>query len=165
MEDTTVLAAVGVGILTALYFLRLYIKALNSPLYTIPTIGYSGVLTSYITAIQHMFNSKGLVLEGYKKYGGQPFKVATLGKWVVLVSETQMVDDIRRAKDDQLSFEQAVDEKDIIFGPQLLQEPYQYHIESFRAQVTRHFTSRYADTMDEIVTALSDLIPAKENGK
>ncbi|KAF8980797.1 hypothetical protein BDQ17DRAFT_1212576, partial [Cyathus striatus] len=76
----------------------------RSQLHSIPTIGYSGVLTSYITAIQYVFDAKGLILAGYKKYGGEPFKVATWGKWVVLVSGAQIVDEIRRAKDSQLSF-------------------------------------------------------------
>ncbi|KAF9002788.1 cytochrome P450 [Cyathus striatus] len=158
------LVSIGLGFLTALYLLRLYINALKSPLHSIPTIGYSGVLTSYITAIQYVFDAKGLILAGYKKYGGEPFKVATWGKWVVLVSGAQIVDEIRRAKDDQLSFDDGVAEAvqlNVIFGPQLLQ--HRHHIEAVRIQLTRHLASRFADIKDEIVCALTDLIPTKEN--
>lgn len=33
----------------------------------IPTVGHSGVLTSYITAIRWMSHGRDLILEGYKK--------------------------------------------------------------------------------------------------
>ncbi|KAF8980800.1 hypothetical protein BDQ17DRAFT_909166 [Cyathus striatus] len=105
IEDFTsrAAAALGVGVVTVLYLVRLYIRAYKSPLHAIPTVGYSGVLTSYITAVKYLFYAQDLVQEGYVKYHGEPFKVATMGRWLVLVSGTQIMEDVRKAKEDQLS--------------------------------------------------------------
>jgi hypothetical protein len=95
-------------------------------LHAIPTVGYSGVLTSYITALQWSKKGKDLIQEGcdkvslercfadgelkvFKKYPGKAFKVAKLSRWAVVVSGPKLVDDIRKA-DDALSFDLAIQE-------------------------------------------------------
>ncbi|KAF8994947.1 cytochrome P450, partial [Cyathus striatus] len=130
----------------------------------IPTVGYSGFLTSYITAIKYLFRAADLMQEGYDKYPGQVFKIATIGKWLVLATGTQQVNDIRKAKEDQLSAIEAINEiitMDILLSPQILMDD--YHTEVVRNHVTRNIPVRYAEVKDEISTAFTELIPAVEN--
>jgi hypothetical protein len=42
------------------------------------------------------------------QYYGTAFRVPTMSKWMIIVSSPQMVDDIRKADDDQVSFREAV---------------------------------------------------------
>lgn len=42
------------------------------------------------------------------QYYGTAFKVPTIGKWFVVVSGPQMVDDLRKATDETVSFREAL---------------------------------------------------------
>jgi hypothetical protein len=55
---------------------------------------------------------KTVVTINYRKfkYRGSAFKVPNLSRWLVVVSGPQMIDDIRQASDDQMSFGEAVAE-------------------------------------------------------
>ncbi|KAF8994955.1 cytochrome P450 [Cyathus striatus] len=140
VEDVTPRAAavLGVGIVTVMYLVRLYIRAYKSPLHAIPTVGYSGVLTSYITAVKYLLYAQDLVQEGYVKYHGEPFKIATVGRWLVLIFQA-----------------------DAIFGPQITRD--QYHVEVVRKDVTRNLGARFSDIIDEISTSFTNLIEDKGN--
>lgn len=70
----------------------------------IPTVGYDGVLGSYYYAFRHFFHKDRTVKEGYKKYRGSLFKIAFPNAWLAVVSGAQLLDDMRRAKADELSF-------------------------------------------------------------
>ncbi|KAF8994954.1 cytochrome P450 [Cyathus striatus] len=133
-------------------------------LHAIPTVGYSGVLTSYITAVKYLFYAQDLVQEGYVKYHGEPFKVATMGRWLVLVSGTQIMEDVRKAKEDQLSNVEGLTEivqVDVIFGPQITRDD--YHVEVVGKNVTRNLGARFSDITDEISASFTDLIEDKGN--
>ncbi|KAF8989861.1 cytochrome P450 [Cyathus striatus] len=165
MEDLQYRLTFAIGITGALYLLRLYIRAWNSPLHDIPTIGHSGVLTSYITAVKYLFHGKDLVQEGYKKYHGQVFKIATLTDWLVLAAGSQMIEDIRKAKDEQLSPREAVKQAlktDLLLGPNALLD--RYFAEVVRTHMTRNLPILFADAKNEIEAAFTDLIPANEDG-
>jgi hypothetical protein len=57
-----------------------------------------------LTSLQVRFNAHGL------KYPNQPFKIAAMSKWVVVVSGKQYIDDIRKAPDEVLSLVEAIAE-------------------------------------------------------
>lgn len=44
------------------------------------------------------------------QYPGQPFKVPTMSRWIVVLNGTQHVEDVRKASDDVLSFQKAIAE-------------------------------------------------------
>lgn len=46
----------------------------------------------------------------FYQYPGTAFKVPMLSKWMIVISGPKMVDDIRRATDDQVDFNDAVAE-------------------------------------------------------
>jgi hypothetical protein len=55
-------------------------------------------MVPHVTALKcHMLQFKGKV-----------FKVATLDKWVVVVCSPKLIDELRKAPDDELSFDGAV---------------------------------------------------------
>ncbi|KAJ3557279.1 hypothetical protein NP233_g11785 [Leucocoprinus birnbaumii] len=148
------------GLFLAVYAGLRYIEAKRSPINTIPAVGYSGVLTSYITAIQWLWKAGDLIKEGYSRYPGQPFRVATLSRWIVLLSGKQHIDDIRKAPDDVLSFIEATEEtthSKYIFGQRFFDEP--FHIATVRSPITRNLISRFDDIRDEIVESFTDYIP------
>jgi len=106
-----------------------------------------------------------MVNMGYRKYYGSAFKLPTVSRWVVVVSGPDMIEDIRRAADDQLSFREAVAEivqVDYMMGPQIRLDP--YHVAVVRSALTRNFGVRFSDLVDEITTSFSDLVPVATEG-
>ncbi|KAJ8082126.1 hypothetical protein PM082_007973 [Marasmius tenuissimus] len=78
-----------------------------SKLAGIPTLGPSGFFSSYISAFKFVYNARDIIQDGYKKHYGHAFKVPLLDHWLVVVCGPKMVEDIRKATDDQLSSAEA----------------------------------------------------------
>lgn len=94
----------------------------------IPSLGPSGVVTSYIDAFKYILHGHEMIEDGYHKvwtcagnqrdnehwprckYYRAAFKIPTMSRWLVVVSGPQMFDDIRQATDEQLSFREAIAE-------------------------------------------------------
>lgn len=88
-----------------------------------------------------------------------------------------MIDDIRQASDDQMSFTEAIGsivawcssrgfqsmtfqqmlQTDYTLGPQICLEP--YHVAVVRTSLTRNIATRFAEIMDEITAAFGDYVP------
>ncbi|PPQ82607.1 hypothetical protein CVT25_007121 [Psilocybe cyanescens] len=151
--------------LLAIYLILKWFSASTYKLAHIPTIGSSGMISSYRDAFRFFQHGHEMIDEGYKKHYETAFKVATISRWLVIVSGPQMHDDIRRATDDQLSFRDAVVDMlqtDYTIGPQNRIDP--YHVKVVRAPLTRKFGAQFSDILDEISQAFKDLLkPAKEN--
>ncbi|KAF5349709.1 hypothetical protein D9756_008944 [Leucocoprinus leucothites] len=138
-------------------------KATKSPLNAIPTIGHSGILLSYLTAMKWMARGADLLQEGYIKFHGRPFKVATPTRWIVVLSGKKYVDDLCRASEDILSFNEPAIETtqgDYTFGPRLHVHP--HHINTIRSSVTRNISGKFEDISDEALAALDDYIPSSQ---
>ncbi|KAF8913740.1 cytochrome P450 [Gymnopilus junonius] len=136
----------------------------DSYLRHIPTIGSDGVIFSYLDALKFYRHGHEMIHQGYTKYYGRAFKVSMISRWVVIVTGPDMVNDIRQATDDQLSFRDAVAEtaqSDYMIGPQIRLDP--YHVAIVRTPLTRNLGSRFADIKDEISAGFADLIHAKAN--
>ncbi|KXN83236.1 Ent-kaurene oxidase [Leucoagaricus sp. SymC.cos] len=151
------------GILAATYGAWKYIEAKRSPLNSIPTIGYSGVLSSYITAFKWLRSGGVLLQEGYDKYPGQPFKVATMSRWIVILGGSKHLDELRKAPDNVLSFREAAAETfqtRYTLGRSVDDDP--YHVTTIRSPLTRNLVSRFDDIRDEIVESFKDYVPLTE---
>ena len=105
---------------------------LNTQLNPIPTVGGSGAPgLAILTALNFWRNGKQLLEEGYQKvcvlsfylrygitdvllvaaqYYGTSFKVAYLDKWLVVVSGPEMLDELRRRPDEEVSFLEGAEE-------------------------------------------------------
>lgn len=147
----------------ATYGVWKYIEAKRSPLNAIPTIGHAGVLTSYITAFKWFRHGGDMLQEGYDKYPGRPFKLATVSRWIVVLGGSKHVDEIRKAPEDVLSFRQAVAEtmqSRYTLGRKFDDVP--YHVATVRSPLTRSLVGRFDDIRDEIVESFNDYIPITE---
>ncbi|KIL65474.1 hypothetical protein M378DRAFT_24046 [Amanita muscaria Koide BX008] len=136
----------------------------NRKLRSIPTIGPSGSLTSYIGALRFFFQSQEMVQEGYDKYRGSLFKIPTLTSWFVVVSGDRLIDELRRAPDDALSPLEAFREtlsSDLTLGPEFFDDPFQ--VEIVKGPLTRNIGAKFADVQDEIIAAFDDLVPIQGN--
>ncbi|KAM6489258.1 Cytochrome P450 [Amanita muscaria] len=127
---------------------------------SIPTIGPSGPLKSYIGAVRFFFYGQEMLQEGYDKFRGSLFKIPTLTSWLVVGSGDRLIDEIRRAPDENLSPDAATRETfstDLTLGPDLFDDP--FHLEIVRGPLTRNIGAKLADVQDEIIAAFDDFIP------
>jgi cytochrome P450 len=161
MEDTTNSSVLKYGLAVILVFVVVKMSNARKPnLDGIPAIGPSGLISSYIGAIRFLHNAVDIVQEGYEKYRGGFFKVATLDKWVVVVSGPRFIEDIRSAPSDQLSLHHFLREafqSRYTIGPAIAQNP--FHVTIIRNILTRNLGVRFADIQDEVVVAFDDNIP------
>ncbi|KAI0320025.1 cytochrome P450 [Amylostereum chailletii] len=140
-----------------------------SGLNAIPTVGYSDPILSYITAFRFLFHADELILEGYSKltsakYKPGVFKIAHFDGWRVIVAGRGLIEDIGKAPDDVLSFDEATRrllQVEHTLGPEIQHNPYHVHI--VRAQLTRNIASTLPVIQDELSVAFDDLIPSAGN--
>ncbi|KAK7460911.1 hypothetical protein VKT23_008839 [Stygiomarasmius scandens] len=139
------------------------VRAEQAKLDAIPTIGPQGLFGSYLGALKYLSHGRQMVEEGYYKYPGGAFKVPLIDRWLVFVNGSKMVDDIRRAADEELSFPDAVLESlqtDYTMGKELRSHP--YHVDVVRNSLTRNIAAKFADVKDEIECSFGDEIPVKD---
>ncbi|KAL0579192.1 hypothetical protein V5O48_002814 [Marasmius crinis-equi] len=126
----------------------------------IPTLGPSGFLSSYLSAFKFVYHARDIIQEGYHKHYGGAFKVPLLDHWLVVVCGPKMVEDVRKATDEQLSSAEAFAEMlqtDITMGKSLRADPYQIGV--ILNALTKNIPARFADVHDEMKTAFNNFIP------
>ncbi|KAF5382324.1 hypothetical protein D9757_008449 [Collybiopsis confluens] len=139
-------------------------RARMTKLNAIPTVGNSGIFSSYASARRFKDHALEIIQEGYEKYPGRAFKAPIPGGWQVIVSGKDMIDDIKRANDSDLSFQEAVTENmqsDYTMGLAARIDAYQINV--VRSPLTRSLAAKFDDLWDEIQAAFIDEIPAKES--
>ncbi|EMD42274.1 hypothetical protein CERSUDRAFT_79865 [Gelatoporia subvermispora B] len=159
MSDKAQLVAIFVGIVTVLVFLY---RRTHS-LYAIPTIGPSLPLLSYIGAIRFIFNAQEMLSEGYTKYKGSTFKLPLLDQWIVVINGPELVEELRRYPDEEVSFTDAVSEllqSKWTLGLEVHKDP--YHITLVRERLTRSLTVLLPEVLDEMELAIKEIIPVKD---
>ncbi|KAI0640040.1 cytochrome P450 [Trametes polyzona] len=160
MIDQAVLPTFWTGV--AAFVLLYLLKWRLDPLYHIPTVGGTSLpLLSYIGAHKFVRNGRKVVEEGYQKYYGRPFKVPMWDRWVVFVSGGDMIEDIRRRPDDEMSFQESVEDTmqlGHILEPSIMGNP--YHIDLIRERLTRTLPVVMPDVVDEVMSAVPQQIPA-----
>ncbi|TFK56599.1 cytochrome P450 [Heliocybe sulcata] len=164
LDASFVYGATGVALLSFLLFN--FFNKDRRALDAIPTIGPSGPLVSYIGAFRYLYDAPGMIQEGYDKFKGRAFKIAKMDTWLVVVSGSKLIDEVRRAPDDVLSFAEAINDiKDqtvsieYTLGPNV--HTNEYHIPIVRSQLTRSLTSIFPEVKDEVFTALNEIIAPK----
>ncbi|KAL0567793.1 hypothetical protein V5O48_014203 [Marasmius crinis-equi] len=153
--DNRSLAAGAICVFLAYRYIAAYIA--RSKLDGIPTVGHDGVLSSYITAVRAVTDGFNLIEEGCRK-------IPTLTHWQVIVNGPNMINDLRRATDDELSFEKAAGDTlqvDYTMSPTAHTNP--YHINIVRTPLTRNIGARFDDILDETLTAFADSIPLHDD--
>ncbi|KAK0212166.1 cytochrome P450 [Desarmillaria ectypa] len=156
----------SLGIATALLLVLQLRGALvtRAKLKAIPTVGSSGILTSWKYTFKSVFHVKDIIEEGYRTYCGGVFKVPFPDKWVVVVTGNEKMNEIRKAPIEQLSFSDAVEDNfqmDHTVGQGLSADP--YDIDVIRGPLTRNIVACFADIHDEIKAAFEDNIPMNKD--
>jgi hypothetical protein len=90
----------------SLYLLRARLTRVN--LDHIPALGHSGLLSSYLSIPEFRKEGVRLVKDAYEKFQGRVFKIPFLTYWAVVVGDPTLVNEIKNAKDSDISFQQAV---------------------------------------------------------
>ncbi|KAH8103118.1 cytochrome P450 [Cristinia sonorae] len=130
----------------------------------IPSVTLDLPLLSYIGAFQFTLASADLLQRGYNKYKGRAFKVPEFLRWHVMVSGETLVQELRRAADDELSVEKAVNAMiymEHTFSREVVDN--QYHVSVVRTSLTRNLGVLYPIVREELVIASHDYIrPSKE---
>ncbi|OBZ73466.1 Ent-kaurene oxidase [Grifola frondosa] len=159
MSDSSLFIYV-LAVLPVILLLSSLLKPSNRKLSHIPTIGPSAPLLSYYGVYKFLFHGPDMIREGYTKYKGGAFKIAELNGWHVIVSGPSLSDELRKAGDDQLSFEEAVNTSlqiQYTLGPSIHHNA--YHIPIVRSQLTRSITGLFPEVRDEIIASFADAIP------
>ncbi|TCD64758.1 hypothetical protein EIP91_003649 [Steccherinum ochraceum] len=134
----------------------------------IPIVGASSVPgLSYISGFKYFIRAKQILNEGCEKYGdnGGIFRVAQSDQWAVVVTSPQLIDELRRFPDDQMSLRHGLGEMtaaSYVFGTKftsalLIPQIFQY--------LGRQVGERVDAVHDEMVLAFSDLIPTAADGE
>lgn len=106
------------------------------------------------------------ILKASLQYPGQAFKVPTLStnnRWLIVCNSPAMLEDIRKASDEYLSFGDA--SLELLQMDHTMAHPNmhdEYHADVVRGPLTRGFPSRFDDIKDEIQASFKDIIPTKD---
>ena len=70
----------------------------------VPTLGHSGILTSYVTAVKFFLRSKDMLREGYAMClgKGDMFNLADLHGWKVYVCGPRLISEMAKIPDEIL---------------------------------------------------------------
>ncbi|KAI0732573.1 cytochrome P450 [Fomitopsis betulina] len=159
MADTWEVIAAVVGICVVSILLRWRFD----PLYSIPTIGPSFPLLSYIGAFRYYKDAFGVLAEGYAKY--KIFKVAMLDQWLVIVSGADMNEELRKVPDSHADFLGAAN--DLVSIRYSMSEgiaDHPIHVPAIRGPLTKNLGVVFGDVVDEINEAFADSIDRNLNG-
>ncbi|KAJ7499255.1 cytochrome P450 [Mycena latifolia] len=153
MNDYLKVATYGSAGLLGAYVLG---TVLSTPkLDTIPAIGPSGILSSYVGAYRYLRYGKDMIDQGYEKY--RVFRVPLIHRWDVIISGSKLVEELRASKEEELSIREAFNEilqTNMTMGPNILGNP--YHISVTRVGMTKNLDARFDEVRDEIVSTFED---------
>ncbi|SJL13059.1 uncharacterized protein ARMOST_16496 [Armillaria ostoyae] len=160
VDKTLVLRSFGFAtvFLLALQVRKAFIS--RQKLKSVPTVGSSGIIGSWIDAFKFLFHAKEIVEEGQKTYGSI-FKVPLLDRWTVVVSGAERINDIRKSSLEELSTIFTSKDMDYTFGRYNRVDP--YHVDVVPGALTHNIASYFADVQDEIEVAFRDNIPMTED--
>ncbi|KAF9467946.1 cytochrome P450, partial [Collybia nuda] len=129
----------------------------------IPAFGSSRVLF-FMGVIEFMFNAPELVRRGCNKYPNGFFRVPRFFRWVVIVQKTEFIQEIWKAPDEVLSFDDASVElfqSEWFFDKDTLENP--YHFTTVRTHFTKNLRSIFLALHGEYIASLNKYIPAGQD--
>jgi len=128
----------------------------------IPTVGYSDPILSYFSALRFLINGLPMLNDGYEKTRSRLgiFKIATFWGWMVLASDPELIEDVKKAPDDILSFRVPVREfLQMKYTMDVLDLDNVYHVDIIRTKLTRNIADIFKEVRDELVRSLDASIP------
>jgi cytochrome P450 len=163
--DSTSLFVYGLAIIVALLLLFIYDHCRFSELDTIPAIGPSGAVSSWLGAVRFISDAPAMVQEGYQKHKGGMFRVPLIDKWVVVLTGPRLIEELRKVPEDELSFDHAM--RDLLqvkytFGVDA--QEYPYHTQVTRNHLSRNLQALFPNVYDEINHSFGTIIPLDQDG-
>ncbi|KAM5541320.1 hypothetical protein V8D89_004874 [Ganoderma adspersum] len=160
MDDYRPVALAFLAVGFAAYAVRWY----TDPLRAIPTVGGSSLPgLSWLAAFHMLGDCRDVLEEGYRKYPDSAFKIPTLDRWMVIFSGRDMVEELRKRGDEELSgrggSEETLQSK-YIFEPSVLAD--EYHVDVVKEKLTRTLPTVLPDVIDEVTIAVQDHILTRE---
>ncbi|TRM59925.1 cytochrome P450 [Schizophyllum amplum] len=156
--DAPVQAALLAGGATALGY-TLYKSLAGPDLSSIPAIGSSGLFSSYTSARMFQQHAREMVQEGVNRYPGAAFRVPLMDQWTVVVSGHRLVDELRTAREDELSFREAVEETiQLKYTMGFSMEHHNSQLKVVQQDVTRNIGLCFPDVYDEVQASFDDVI-------
>ncbi|KAJ7660365.1 cytochrome P450 [Mycena polygramma] len=131
---------------------------------TIPALGSTGLISSYLTALQLFSNATEMITQGYYQYRDGVFRIPTLFHWDYVANGQKRVLEIAAAPDDILSFQDGVADtlqSDYTLGINITKNP--FHISAVRGSLTRNMGRCFPDVHDEIVHAFNHVLGLNDN--
>ncbi|PCH42095.1 cytochrome P450, partial [Wolfiporia cocos MD-104 SS10] len=129
----------------------------------IPTVGSSSLpFLSLYGAYKFLRNGSEMFQTGYDKYKGCCFKIASPISWHVVVSGTPLVEELRNASEEDISFHNATQELlqfKYVMGPEIES----YHAAIVRTQLTNKINATLPDLHDEMGLAFADALARNGN--
>ncbi|KAJ3575987.1 hypothetical protein NP233_g741 [Leucocoprinus birnbaumii] len=130
----------------------------------IPSVGFSGPVLSFVTALRWMRDQNGVVEEGYAKFPNRIFRYPTLTRWIVVVAGSKYVEELRKAPEDEISASDAMKETlgvPSTISSKLLTDP------ELKALLGSQLTRKLQDFLPDIQSVASELmktlIPSEED--
>ncbi|KAJ8081980.1 hypothetical protein PM082_007826 [Marasmius tenuissimus] len=158
---------IGLGIFVAYCgFKYLQFVKTRAKLSHIPTLGSSSLIPSYFTAYKFFREGRDFISDGVQQFPGGIFKVPTFDGWQVIVHGHGMLEDLKKASEEDLSILEAfVDmiKSDYTMSPTMLRNPYHFNV--VRTPLTRNVNARFDDVCDEVAVAFDECLPAHEDGE
>ncbi|KAL1743513.1 cytochrome P450 [Schizophyllum fasciatum] len=145
--------------------LYLAIRRADPQLEALPTVGFTSPFLSYLSAFRFLVDARSMIEEGCARYPCRPFRIANFSRWIVAVSGDALVEELRRASDDVLSFTRAAEEIaqiSLVLGESVGKNP--YHIPVLQTQLTRNLHDLIPVMRDEMEAAFGDQVPRLDNG-
>ncbi|EJD49225.1 cytochrome P450 [Auricularia subglabra TFB-10046 SS5] len=132
----------------------------------IPIVGVgSGPLATQIASLRSLKSFRSWIAEGYNKYRSGMFRVRAFREWMLVISGPELIEELRRAPDDVLSFREATAkglQGDYTLGD--WREETLLHVGLIKSRLTRSLAHLFPGVMDEITAAFTDEITSKLNG-
>ncbi|KZT24788.1 cytochrome P450 [Neolentinus lepideus HHB14362 ss-1] len=135
------------------------------PLDTIPTVGASGPLSSYFSAIRFMFQGWDMIQEGYLRfYDGGIFKIPMIDRYMVVVVGRKLSEELRSAPEDVFSLDQAMVDMlhlDFVFGKKVYLNPIQTHL--MKTKMTKAIAAFTPELYNETVQGFEIHMPLDDS--
>ncbi|KIJ41482.1 hypothetical protein M422DRAFT_780269 [Sphaerobolus stellatus SS14] len=128
---------------------------------SIPATCSTDPISSFFAARRSISEARSVVEEGAKKYN--VFRIPQMDRWHIVVSGQRYVDDLRKASDEYLSFNHALEETMLLrylIGPTITTNEYTTDI--VRQQLSRHLPNLFGALKEEIILAFEAKIPPTE---
>ncbi|CAA7268009.1 unnamed protein product [Cyclocybe aegerita] len=162
-DEGSSLIFIVLGVLLAFYLL-LSSERVEPNLKHIRPIGHSSYLLSYIDALKFLYTGPALLRGGYEKFQPRIFKISTLNRWLVVITSTQHIEELRKAPEEEVACIVPDDDADALLLSLVghYDTPLSEDTQTLVRLMTQSLTFMIQDLREEIVASLSGAIPTPD---